>query len=101
MAEDNNHAAPQSLEGLPTAEEVDAKVKKSLEGTPYEAVELTHLSGGSVNWTYAATLAKPLDDGTKTVMIKHAEERMRARPETVLPLDRAVSFVPSTLTYLP
>ena len=70
---------------------IDNKVKESLTDTPYEASTLTRLSGGSVNWTYAATLAKPLDDGTKQVFVKHVESRMKARPDTVLSLDRAVS----------
>lgn len=73
--------------------DVDAKVKKSLEGTPYEASALTQLSGGSVNWTYVATLIKPLDDGTEQVFVKHAETYMKAKPDTILPLDRAVSSV--------
>ena len=72
--------------------DVDAKVKKSLEGTPFEASTLTQLSGGSVNYTYKATLAKALDDGTKQVFVKHAEPYMKVRPDTALSLERGVSF---------
>lgn len=78
-------------DSIPTPSDVDAKVRKSLEGTPFEASKLTQLSGGNVNWTYAATLLKPLDDGTETVMVKHAEDRMKSRPDTILSLTRAVS----------
>lgn len=77
----------------PTPSEVDAQVKKSLEGTPFEATTLTRLPGGSVNWTYAATLATPLPDGTRRVMVKHSEMRMKERPDTILTLERSVSKV--------
>ena len=77
----------------PDLSDVDGKVKESLAGTPYEASTLTRLSGGSVNWTYEATLVKPLDDGTKKVFVKHGGTRMKARPDTVLSLDRAMGSV--------
>ncbi|KAK7214409.1 hypothetical protein V2G26_002412 [Clonostachys chloroleuca] len=72
----------------PSKDKVYAKVKKGLEATPFEPSKLTELAGGSVNFTYEATLAKPLDDGAKTVLIKHAEPCMKVRPETTLPPDR-------------
>lgn len=82
-----------------TPSDVDAKVQKSLEGTPYEASTLTGLSGGSVNWTYAATLTKPLEDGTKHVFVKHAEPWMKVRPDTALSLERAVCSI-TTCIYM-
>ncbi|CAI6018034.1 unnamed protein product [Clonostachys chloroleuca] len=82
----------------PSEDKVYAKVKKGLEATPFEPSKLTELAGGSVNFTYEATLAKPLDDGAKTVFIKHAEPCMKVRPETTLPPDRGtlipLPFVP-------
>lgn len=75
----------------PSPGDVEARVKKNLEGTPYEASALTGLSGGSVNFAYTAALVKPLDDGTKEVFVKHAEPYMKVRPDTALSLDRAVS----------
>lgn len=71
--------------------QIEFKIKQSLEGSPYEASVLTQLSGGSVNWTYSADLVEPLHDGTRQVFIKHAETFMKAKQDTHLPLDRAVS----------
>ena len=73
--------------------EINAKVKKSLDGTQFESSELKPLSGGSVNWTYLAKLAKPLDDGTQEVMVKHGETHMMSRPDTALTLTRCVCFL--------
>lgn len=70
---------------------IDIKVKKSLEGTRFESSSLTPLSGGSVNWTYHATLAEPLEDGVTEVMVKHGETHMMTKPEVALTLIRCVS----------
>ncbi|CAH0033906.1 unnamed protein product [Clonostachys rhizophaga] len=80
----------------PSKDEVYAKVKKGLEATPFEPSKLTQLAGGSVNFTYEAALAKPLDDGAKTVFIKHAEPYMKVRPETALPPDLPEAYVRQT-----
>jgi hypothetical protein len=82
-------------------DEAYAKVKKGLEATPFEPSKLTELAGGSVNFTYEATLAKPLDDGAKTVFIKHAEPYMKVRPETALPPDRGVGLTLGKLSIVP
>jgi hypothetical protein len=78
-------------EGVRDSNKVDERVGKSLVGTPFEASTLTLISGGSVNWAYIATLAKPLDDGTKQVFVKHSEKWMKVMPDQDLPLERAVS----------
>jgi hypothetical protein len=75
----------------PDNSKVNERVENSLAGTPYEPSELTQISGGSVNFTYVATLAKPLDDGTKKVFVKHSEPWMKAKPDTALTMDRVVS----------
>lgn len=70
--------------------EIDVKVKKSLEGTAFESSALKPLLGGTVNWTYLATLLKPLDDGTTEVIVKHGERHMMTKPEFALTLIRCV-----------
>lgn len=70
--------------------DIDAKVKASLAGTRFESVDIERLSGGSVNHTYVARLAKQLDDGAVGVMIKHGEPFMMTRPDTALSLARCV-----------
>ena len=71
--------------------EIDKKVRKSLESTRFEASSLTKLDGGLVNWTYKADLVKPLEDGTKQVTIKHAENYVQFRPDFEVTFDRCVS----------
>lgn len=71
--------------------EIDEKVKKSLEGTRFKATTFTKLEGGLVNWTYKAELLKPLDDGTKQVIIKHGEDFVQFRPDYKVSVDRCVS----------
>lgn len=70
--------------------DVDDKVKQALRGTSFEAASLERLSGGSVNWAYRATLSKPLDDGTSSVLVKHGETYMLSKPEFPLTLLRCV-----------
>lgn len=72
------------------ASDIDIKVKDSLRGTRFEAAKLRSLSGGSVNWTYVATLAQPLEDGTTQVMVKHGETHMMTKPDFALTLIRCV-----------
>lgn len=78
------------------ASDIDIKVKDSLKGTRFEASELASLSGGSVNWTYVATLAQPLEDGTRQVMVKHGETHMMTKPDFALTLIRCVraAYIP-------
>jgi hypothetical protein len=70
--------------------DIDAKVQKSLEGTPFASSSLKKLSGGSVNWIYHAKLAKPLEDGTLEVAVKHGERHMATKPDFELDLLRCV-----------
>ncbi|KAI1862693.1 uncharacterized protein JN550_010030 [Neoarthrinium moseri] len=71
-----------------TAEQMQAKVLKSLEGTRYAAASLERLSGGVGNFLYRAQLVTPLDDGTAEVVVKHGEGYIARSPENSLTLDR-------------
>ncbi|OTA81773.1 hypothetical protein M434DRAFT_401239 [Hypoxylon sp. CO27-5] len=69
-------------------EEITSKVLENLKGTPYEASSLEALSGGTANFIYRATLLKPLQDGTKEVLIKHSEDYVANTPSFKLTLFR-------------
>jgi hypothetical protein len=73
--------------------EIDAKVQESLQDTAFEASNLDRLSGGSVNWIYAASLLQPLEDGTMEVVVKHGETHMASKPDMELNLLRCVSLL--------
>jgi hypothetical protein len=70
---------------------MDDKVYQSLQDTRFAATSLRKLSGGSVNWTYHVKLAKPLEDGTSEVALKHGENWMATIPNFELNLLRCVS----------
>ena len=48
-------------------------VGNALADTPYHCTQLERLSGGYTNSTYRGTLARPLEDGTATVVVKAAK----------------------------
>ena len=70
---------------------IEVDVRKSLEGTRFEATSLTKLTGGTANWIFVAKLASPLDDGTTEVLIKHGHGFTASNPNFKLPLHRCVS----------
>jgi acyl-[acyl carrier protein]--UDP-N-acetylglucosamine O-acyltransferase len=72
--------------------EMDAKIRRSLQNTEYESSVLKKLSGGNANWIYAATLVRPLPDGTTEVAVKHGEAYMASMPGQALRLQRCVCF---------
>ncbi|KAI1078469.1 kinase-like domain-containing protein [Whalleya microplaca] len=69
-------------------EEITSKVLRRLESTPYAASSLDPLSGGTANFIYRAPLLKPLDDGTKEILIKHSEDFLANSPSFKLTLSR-------------
>ncbi|KAI0554921.1 kinase-like domain-containing protein [Xylaria curta] len=69
-------------------DEINAKVLADLETTPYAATSLQVLSGGTANFTYHASLKKPLADGTSDVLIKHSEGYIANSPSFELTLVR-------------
>ena len=71
---------------------VEAKVQARLQTTPYASSSLQLLSGGNTNFIYAATLDKPLEDGTSLVAWKHGEDYCASWFNFKLTTDRCVSF---------
>ncbi|KAI2626636.1 kinase-like domain-containing protein [Hypoxylon sp. NC1633] len=69
-------------------EEITSKVAENLKGTPFDASSLDVLSGGTANFIYRATLSKPLEDGTKEVLVKHSEDYVANSPNFKLTLYR-------------
>ncbi|KAL5328925.1 hypothetical protein ACEPPN_002434 [Leptodophora sp. 'Broadleaf-Isolate-01'] len=61
-------------------DEMKTKVENSLKDGPYACTSLEKLSGGTANFVYRGTLATPLSDGTKTVVIKHTEGYVAQSP---------------------
>ncbi|KAH7342671.1 kinase-like domain-containing protein [Rhexocercosporidium sp. MPI-PUGE-AT-0058] len=61
-------------------DEMKAKVESRLKDGPYACTSLEKLSGGTANFVYRGTLATPLSDGTKTVVIKHTEGYVAQSP---------------------
>ena len=72
-----------------------------LTDTPYACSDLTPLSGGVANFTCRGQLVTPLADGTKTVVIKHAEPYVALNKSFKLDVARSVCVhqlaVPETL----
>lgn len=92
----------------PTEEEVLAKVQESLTHRAYKCTSLTKLSGGTANYVYRGVLAgnvsqndtvkqilidaAPLQDGTKSIVIKHTPPYVASNPAFSLTADRCVSL---------
>lgn len=72
--------------------EITTPFLNELSTTPYACSTLTRLSGGTANFVYRGELRQPLDDGTTTVVLKHAEEFLAGWREFRLTADRCVCF---------
>lgn len=70
--------------------EIQSKVLRSLEGTPFAAKSLVPLSGGTANFIYLADLAQP-HHGVAQVLVKHGEGFLASNPGFQLPTSRCVS----------
>ncbi|KAI1106837.1 kinase-like domain-containing protein [Jackrogersella minutella] len=69
-------------------EAIIIRVLENFVGTPYEASYLNILSGGTANFIYRAILLRPLEDGTKEVVVKHSEDYVANNPSFELTLSR-------------
>jgi hypothetical protein len=76
---------------LETADKVLQKVQESLKDGPYACGSLVKLSGGTANFVYRGILETPLEDGSKTVVIKHTESYVASNPNFKLTTTRCVS----------
>ena len=66
------------------------KVHQILAGTEFVCTDLQQLTGGYTNIIFKGTLLEPLEDGTTTVAIKHAESFVT--PTWSLKADRNVKL---------
>jgi hypothetical protein len=73
-----------------STEQITQRVLKSLKDSPYECPSLDKLSGGTANFVYRGILTTPLEDGTKTVVIKHTEGYVAQNPNFKLTTTRCV-----------
>ncbi|TVY40253.1 4-hydroxytryptamine kinase [Lachnellula occidentalis] len=64
----------------PDKDEMLEQVQASLSHGPYACSLLSQLSGGTANFVYRGTLIKPLQDGTRTIVIKHTEPYVASYP---------------------
>ncbi|KAF4165552.1 hypothetical protein CNMCM6936_007695 [Aspergillus lentulus] len=71
-------------------QDISTLVSQELSQTPYECSSLTRLSGGTANFVYRGILARPLQDGTKTIIIKHGEEFVASKRDFKLTTDRCL-----------
>ena len=74
-----------------TADELSQKVQGSLEDTPYACTSLVKLSGGTANFVYRGILVTPLEDGSRTIVIKHTEPYVASNFNFKLTATRCVS----------
>jgi hypothetical protein len=83
---------------MDTAGEITAQVTSSLQDGPYAAASLEMLSGGTANFVYRVVLSRPLEDGSKTVVVKHTEGFAAFNREFKLQENRCVSSILKCLT---
>ena len=73
-----------------TPEQISAKVQESLKDGPYACISLIALSGGTANFIYRGELLKALEDGSRTVVIKHTEGFVASNPNFKITATRCV-----------
>jgi hypothetical protein len=71
-------------------EQFGLNIVHHLSQTPYACSSLNVLSGGTANFLFRGLLARPLPDGTKTVVIKHSKEFVSANRNFKLDTSRCV-----------
>jgi len=73
--------------------QVGLEVAKELSQTRYAGSSLSLLSGGSANFLFRWTLAQPLQDGKKTVIIKHSKGYVSVNRNFHLDVSRCVGYL--------
>ncbi|KAH8686692.1 kinase-like domain-containing protein [Ilyonectria robusta] len=71
-----------------TQTEIQAKVKRVLQGTPFSPESLKQLSGGTANFIYHAVLEKPLPEYPHGVVVKQGEAYVATNPSFPLATSR-------------
>ena len=74
-------------------EQFGIEVAKELSQTRYACSSLSLLSGGTANFLFRGILAQPLQDGRKTVIIKHSKEFVSANRNFHLDVSRCVGYL--------
>ncbi|KAB8268073.1 kinase-like domain-containing protein [Aspergillus minisclerotigenes] len=69
----------------------DRAILESLRHTVYACSSLQRIHGGFLNATYRGSLIKPLQNGMRTVIIKHSEEKDSKAPQLTLSLTRCLT----------
>lgn len=72
--------------------DIATKILDYLKNTQYNSSSLEKLSGGSANFTFRATLKDETQDGSVTVVVKHAEPYIAANPAWPYDVVRSVSI---------
>ncbi|KAJ9152115.1 Phosphotransferase enzyme family protein [Pleurostoma richardsiae] len=67
------------------SDEIASHVLGELKETEYACSSLQPLTGGTANFIFKGSLAKPLLDGTREVLIKHGEDFVALSPDFKLP----------------
>ncbi|KAL5052127.1 hypothetical protein BDW71DRAFT_202258 [Aspergillus fruticulosus] len=70
--------------------EVKEAIAMELSKSPFACSSLTQLSGGTANFVYRGVLSRPLPDGTRTVIVKHAEDYLASNAEFKLSAKRCL-----------
>lgn len=65
-------------------------ISQSLLGTPFACSTLTQLGGGTVSFVYRGILASPLEDGSKSVILKKAPNHVAINRDFPLDAGRCV-----------
>lgn len=71
----------------------DRAILESLHHTVYACSSVQRIHGGFLNATYRGSLIKPQQNGMRTVIIKHSEEKDSKAPQLTLSLTRCVRSI--------
>jgi hypothetical protein len=74
-------------------EQFGIEIAKELSQTQYACSSLSLLSGGTANFLFRGILAQPLQDGRKTVIIKHSKEFVSVNRNFHLDVSRYVGYL--------
>ena len=86
-----SHQSPMALQQA-EKDQFGIEIAQELSQTRYTCSELTLLGGGTANFLFRGILAQPLQDGTKTVVIKHSKEYVAVNRHFEMNVSRCVSF---------
>jgi hypothetical protein len=74
-----------------SANDISARVRHELDGTPYACSSLTPLTGGTCNFIYHGILEQSLSEATEEILVKHGEGYVASHPGFKLTTSRCVS----------